>query len=65
VTSLEEAMLEAIPTGRVRERTQAQGDLCLVLRTEVDTRRETRMLDALERANRLALRAWQASGRAL
>jgi hypothetical protein len=63
VTVLDLVVQESWPTGAVRERTQAQGDACLVLRTEVDTRRETRMLDALERANRRAMTAWLASGR--
>lgn len=65
MTALELVIRESWPTGAVRERTQAQGDACLVVRTELDTRRETRALDALERANRRALRAWLESGRTL
>lgn len=60
---IDEALLEAVPTGRVRERTQAQGDLCRVVRTELDTRRETRALDGLERANRRAMKAWLEAGK--
>lgn len=63
MTELDAAIRESWPTGAVRERTQDQGDLCLVFRSELDTRRETRMLDALERVNRRALRAWLRSGR--
>jgi hypothetical protein len=65
VTTLELVIRESWPTGAVRERTQAQGDACLVLRTELDTRRETKMLDQLERCNRRAMTAWLASGRTL
>lgn len=56
---------ESWPIGLVRFTPGPRPDLALVFRTPADSRRETRMLDQLERANRRALQAWHDSGRTL
>ena len=56
---------ESWPLGLVRFTPAPRPDLALVFRTPADSRRETRMLDQLERANRRALQAWHDSGRTL
>ena len=56
---------EAWPLGLVRFTPLPHRDLALVTRTPADSRRETRMLDALEKSNRRALQAWHDSGRTL
>ena len=55
-------MNENEPNGLAWTRPVPHSDLALVLRTDADTRRETRMLDELERANRRALQRWHATG---
>lgn len=56
---------ESWPLGLVRFTPLPHRDLALVTRTPADSRRETRMLDALEKSNRRALQAWHDSGRTL
>ena len=56
---------EAWPLGLPDATPKPHVDLALVVRTCADTRRETRMLDKLEAANRRALQRWHASGRTL
>lgn len=56
---------EAWPLGLTDRVPKPHIDLALVFRTDADTRRETRMLDSLEKANRRALQAWHAAGRTI
>lgn len=56
---------ESWPLGLVRFTPAPRPDLALVFRTPADSRRETRMLDQLERANRRALQAWHDLGRTM
>lgn len=63
MTALESVIRESWPTGLVDHTPKPHVDLALVLRTDADTRRETRMLDALEAANRRALQRWHAAGK--
>lgn len=56
---------EAWPLGLTDHTPRPHVDLALVVRTCADTRRETRMLDSLEKANRRALQAWHAAGRTI
>lgn len=65
MTALEEALLEAIPTGKVRERTMEEVALCRVRTFGADSDRDVELADRLERANRRALRAWLESGRSI
>ena len=60
---LEAIIRESWPTGMVDHRPRAHVDLAMVVRTDVDTARETKMLDSLERANRKALQKWSEAGR--
>lgn len=56
---------ESWPLGLTDFTPKPHVDLALVVRTHADTRRETRMLDALEAANRRALQRWHAAGRTM